>query len=156
MLLVFQQGDICYPMVDAELIRRRIKGIDLKHIDEIEVDENNLAIKYVLKGVFGTNEPTDEMWDEMVLMDKITPETPPFFIWHTFEDDVTSCLDTTRFVEKLVENNVSCEYHLFNTGPHGMSLATPAVATVPGGYNYNDAIWPILVDLFLKRLGENN
>lgn len=139
---------LCYPMVDAELIRIRSTG-DL-------TEAETFLGTYLLNSAFGTTNPTDEMWEEMFLRNKITKKTPPFFIWHTFEDDVTPAEDTTKFVEKLIAEKVPCEYHLFATGHHGMSLSTPAVATIDGDYNYNNAIWPFLADLFLKRLGRKN
>lgn len=144
---------LSYPMVDAELIRVRV---DYKDKLVFEREEDALQAKYLLQSVFGTDEPTKEMWDEMFLMSRITKDTPPFFIWHTTEDQVTPASQTTKFVEKLLENKVKCEYHLFATGHHGMSLSTPAVATVEGDYNYNNAIWPVLADLFLKRIGSEN
>lgn len=135
---------LCYPMVDAELIRVRS--------NQPIPEEWALQAQYMLLSAFGTNEPTDEMWEEMFLRNKVTPQTPPFFIWHTFEDMVTPAEDTTKFVEKLIHETVKCEYHLFATGHHGMSLSTPAVATEIGDYNYKNAIWPVLADLFLKNL----
>lgn len=137
---------LCYPMVDAELIRDRAGG------GGPIPEEFLLEGPYMLQSVFGTFEPTEEMWDEMFLMDRINSDTPPFFVWHTTEDAVTPPSQTTLFVETLLKNRVMCEYHLFATGHHGMSLSSPAVATTPGDYNLNNAIWPVLADLFLKRL----
>ncbi len=142
---------LSYPMVDAELIRIRAD-----HPDKIKFynPEEKLQAEYLLMSLFGTNEPTEDMWNEMLLMDRISKDTVPFFIWHTYEDQVTPAEQTTLFVKKLLEKNIRCEYHLFSKGHHGMSLSTPAVATTPGDYNYNNAIWPILADLFLKGLPE--
>lgn len=137
-----------YPMVDAELIRERACDPLIEKVPALK-----FIATYLPQSVFGVDKDhiTEDMWREMDLSSRITPETPPFFIWHTDEDRVTRALDTTRFVEALIKNGVTCEYHLFETGPHGMSLCTPAVAKTPDGYNLNNAVWPLLADLFLKR-----
>ncbi len=133
---------LCYPMLDAELARIRT-----------DVPEQyTLQAKYLYKTIFATEHPTEAMIDEMALIHRVTPETVPVFLWHTQADDTTYCIDSTRFIERLIENKVACEYHLFHTGGHGMSLCTAATAPAGGEILLNNALWPFLADAFLKGL----
>ncbi|MBE7047362.1 MAG: alpha/beta hydrolase [Ruminococcaceae bacterium] len=53
---------------------------------------------------------------------KVTADTPPCFIWHTFEDPVVNVKNALFFADKLKENNVSCEMHIFPNGRHGLGM----------------------------------
>ncbi len=71
------------------------------------------------------------------VIDYISAETAPAFLWMTRED-VLNCDGYMRFAMKLHQNNVPFELHVFGEGPHGMSLSNNQVA-----YGYNT---PINVD----------
>lgn len=58
----------------------------------------------------------------------VTPETPPAFLWHTAEDATVPVENSLLFAEALKASNVPFGLHVYPTGPHGMSLATPEVA----------------------------
>lgn len=53
--------------------------------------------------------------------------TPPAFIWHTISDKTVPVKMSIEFAEKLIACGVKTELHLFPTGSHGLSLATPDV-----------------------------
>jgi acetyl esterase/lipase len=54
---------------------------------------------------------------------QVTPETPPCFIWTTFEDDVVPMENTMMFAEALRKNHVPFDLHVYQKGAHGMGLA---------------------------------
>lgn len=61
------------------------------------------------------------------LEDKITPRTPPVFVWHTMEDETVPVENTLLLVSALHRAGVPCEAHLFEKGCHGTSLSTAEV-----------------------------
>ena len=54
-------------------------------------------------------------------------QTPPVFLWTTFQDEKVPAMNSLLFSSKLFQDGASCEFHLFHKGRHGMSLATPEV-----------------------------
>ena len=61
------------------------------------------------------------------LEDKIMPETPPVFVWHTMEDETVPVENTLLLVSALHAAGVPCEAHLFEKGVHGTSISTVEV-----------------------------
>ena len=53
----------------------------------------------------------------------ITKDFPPSFVWHTQTDESVKIQNSLTLVNRLVEQGVSVEYHLFPEGKHGLSLA---------------------------------
>ena len=49
--------------------------------------------------------------------------TPPAFIWHTFEDEMVNVMNSYVYAEKLKEVGVSTEMHIFPYGKHGKNLS---------------------------------
>lgn len=49
--------------------------------------------------------------------------TPPTFLLHTLGDKVILPGETIEYVQALIKNKVSCEYHVFSDGEHGLSTA---------------------------------
>ena len=61
------------------------------------------------------------------LEDKVTPATPPVFVWHTMEDETVPVENTLLLLNALHKAGVPCEAHLFEKGRHGTSISTPEV-----------------------------
>lgn len=60
---------------------------------------------------------------------QVSSDTPPCFIWHTVEDQSVPICNSLKFVEALLEKNVSVEYHMYRAGKHGLSTAKREVGT---------------------------
>lgn len=58
----------------------------------------------------------------------ITSSFPKTFVWHTLTDQSVPIENSLLLVDTLRKNNVSFEFHVFPSGPHGMALATPLTA----------------------------
>jgi len=56
----------------------------------------------------------------------VTPESPPFFIWHTAEDPYVPPEHTYRFARSLAASGVPHAVHVFTRGPHSLGLARDA------------------------------
>lgn len=65
--------------------------------------------------------------EPFTLENKITPETPPVFVWHTMEDRSVPVENTLMLIGALHKAGVRCEAHLFEKGAHGTSLNTAEV-----------------------------
>ena len=73
----------------------------------------------------GSEDPADHQ--KFTLEDKITPDTPPVFVWHTMEDATVPVENTLLLLAALRKNRVPCEVHLFEKGGHGTSISTAEV-----------------------------
>jgi len=61
------------------------------------------------------------------LWDHISPDFPPVFLWHGGEDDSVPPENSLFLAVQLRKNRVPFEYHLFETGMHGISTCTQEV-----------------------------
>ena len=73
----------------------------------------------------GSEDPA--RWRAFSLEDKITPQTPPVFVWHTMEDRTVPVENTLLLIAALRRAGVRCEAHLFEKGAHGTSISTAEV-----------------------------
>jgi len=72
----------------------------------------------------------------------INSNTPPAFIWHTADDVTVPVWCSMRFAERMWEEGISCELHVFPHAPHGRGL----------GISHQDIEdWPREAGLFLKQ-----
>lgn len=53
----------------------------------------------------------------------VTPQAPPFFLWHTAEDVYVPAEHTYLLATALSRNNVPHTVHVFPHGPHSLGLA---------------------------------
>jgi acetyl esterase/lipase len=53
---------------------------------------------------------------------QVTTNTPPCFLWTTFEDNVVPMENTLLFAEALRKNHVPFDLHVYQKGGHGMGL----------------------------------
>jgi acetyl esterase/lipase len=72
----------------------------------------------------------------------VTPESPPFFVWHTAEDPYVPPEHTYRFAAALAASGVPHAVHVFAHGPHGLGLAQGAGET---------AIWTRLANAWIQE-----
>jgi acetyl esterase/lipase len=56
----------------------------------------------------------------------VTRASPPFFLWHTVEDQYVPPEHTYRLAAALAAHNVPHAVHVFAHGPHGLGLANGA------------------------------
>lgn len=55
---------------------------------------------------------------------QVTPDAPPAFLWQTITDELVPVENSILYMEACRKAGVPCELHLFQEGPHGMSIAT--------------------------------
>lgn len=74
--------------------------------------------------LLGTKKDNTELLKYVSIENRITKETPPAFIWHTFPDDCVPLQNTLLLADAMKKANVPFELHVFPTGGHGLGLAT--------------------------------
>lgn len=75
----------------------------------------------------------------------VTPQSPPFFIWHTAEDPYVPPEHTYLLASALAASHVAHAVHMFTHGPHSLGLAQGAGEA---------AIWTTLANAWIHRKGE--
>jgi acetyl esterase/lipase len=72
----------------------------------------------------------------------VTPESPPFFIWHTAEDPYVLPEHTYRLASALAASSVPHAVHMFTHGPHSLGLARDAGEA---------AVWTTLASAWIRE-----
>jgi acetyl esterase/lipase len=72
---------------------------------------------------------------------QVTTNTPPCFIWTTFEDNVVPLENTMLFAEALRKNQVPFDLHIYQKGGHGMGLADKPPFTHPHPWANDCLFW---------------
>lgn len=62
--------------------------------------------------------------DAPSLEECVTTDTPPTFLFSTFEDNVVPIENSLAYLQALEDHEVPFESHIFQKGCHGLSLAT--------------------------------
>lgn len=75
----------------------------------------------------------EELVDQMSLEKRVTKDTPPVFLWHTFEDGLVPVENALLFAEALNSNKVPFELHIYPRGGHGLSLANEETKSAYSG-----------------------
>ncbi|MCH5325191.1 MAG: alpha/beta hydrolase [Eubacterium sp.] len=62
----------------------------------------------------------DEL-SKLSIENRVTPKTPPVFIWCTADDDCVPAQNSLVMAKACVSNKVPVELHMYDSGPHGLS-----------------------------------
>jgi acetyl esterase/lipase len=73
--------------------------------------------------LLGSN-PSPELVRELSNELHVTKDTPPCFIWHTYEDNGVRVENSLQFAEALRRAGVPFDLHIYQKGPHGLGLGT--------------------------------
>ena len=80
----------------------------------------------------------------------VTEQTPPSFLWHTFEDGAVPVENTLLMASALRRSGVTTEVHIFPHGGHGLALCNPLTSTGPEQNIPECAQWPEMAARFLR------
>ena len=69
-------------------------------------------------------DPAPELVRELSNELQVTKDTPPCFVWHTYEDNAVPVENSLQFAEALRRAGVPCDLHIYQKGPHGLGLGT--------------------------------
>ena len=95
------------------------------------------------KNLLGDN-PDPKLLEELSNELRVTPQTPPTFLFHTSADTGVPAENSVAFYLALHKAGVPAEMHIFEKGPHGvgLDLADPALGE-----------WPTLLANWLRGRG---
>ena len=65
----------------------------------------------------------DEILPLVTIDERVTENTPPLFIWHTFNDGCVDVSNAIKIAAAARANNVPFAMHIFGSGQHGLSTA---------------------------------
>jgi acetyl esterase/lipase len=72
---------------------------------------------------------------------QVTTNTPPCFIWTTYEDKTVPMENSLMFVEALRKHQVPFDFHVYQKGGHGMGLADQSPFTHPHPWAGDCLFW---------------
>lgn len=125
---------------------------DYFYMRNIEKSESDAALfKASAMALLGTETPDDEALHKVSPALLVNEETPPMFLWSTSEDALVPVGHTTRMATALADQGIPFEVHIFEDGPHGLSLATQATANKKDLVNEDAAKWVELVEKWLMK-----
>jgi acetyl esterase/lipase len=75
------------------------------------------------RSLLGPN-PAPELARQLSSDLQVTSNTPPCFIWHTYEDQTVPVENSLMFAEALRKAGVPFDLHIYQKGPHGLGLGT--------------------------------
>lgn len=88
------------------------------------------------------------------VLDWVSGDYPPTFLWHTFTDESVPVRNSLRMALALADAGVLTEVHIYPKGRHGLSLCNDQTSAA-----WDDALhqaecaeWPRLAARFLKNL----
>ncbi len=89
---------------------------------------------------------------EYSLDTKVTAQTPPTFLWHTWTDGAVPMENTLLMASALRRAGVTCEVHIFPRGGHGLALCNPLTSTGPDQNLPECAKWVEMAAQFLETV----
>ncbi len=121
---------LCYPV---------ISGVTAPHEGSFRV-------------LLGENASRSDL-SRLSLENRVTPKTPPIFIWATANDDCVPAHNSLVMAKACVSNKVPVELHLFDEGPHGLSTCDKATGWNEAFYLDKCRQWiPLSIDFLCKYM----
>lgn len=82
------------------------------------------------KCLLGDKYGDKQLMDMLSLENSVNKDTPPSFIWHTYEDSLVPVENSLLYAGALGRNNIPYELHIYQRGGHGLSLANEMTGAV--------------------------
>ena len=105
----------------SDAVERQSSRPDLGILCYAVISMGEFAHKGSRNNLLGTN-PPPELVRSLSNELQVTPNTPPCFLWTTFEDQAVPMENTLLFAEALRKNHVPFDLHIYEKGGHGMGL----------------------------------
>ena len=99
----------------------------------------------------GEAEPDEETLRSVSPARLVTDQTPPTYLWATSEDSLVPVQHSIRMAHALADHKVPFEMHIFEQGPHGLSVSTQASAVSQSQIYPDAAKWIPLVSAWLEK-----
>lgn len=99
----------------------------------------------------GAPSPSEEKLAAASPARHVTEKMPPTFLWATSEDSLVPVQHSLILARALADQKIPFELHIFENGPHGLSLATQATAQGWPQVMPDVARWTELADTWLQK-----
>jgi len=132
---------LCYPVTDYLLMKSNASSDPMAQG----------LFKIANIAYFGTDNPDDALMEQVSPARLVNEHTPPTFLWTTYEDKLTPPIQATAMAHALAIANIPFELHVFEEGPHGLSLSTAATSGNKSMIDNNAAKWIDLCAEWLKN-----
>jgi len=105
----------------ADPIDRQSSRPDLGVLCYAVITMGEFTHKGSKKNLLGDN-PSEELVTLLSSELQVKANTPPCFIWHTWDDSVVPVENSMQFASALRKNKVPFDIHVYQKGAHGMGL----------------------------------
>lgn len=140
MILSYALTDVLFGR-DYEEVKKYLPLLD---------DGTSKYLKAIMTANFGGTEVSKETIDAYSPIQHIDENTPPAFIWATFEDTTVPVQESITFAKAMVDEKVPCELHIFEKGGHGLATAVNATARSENETNVAAGEWLNLAEKWLN------
>lgn len=147
---------LCYPAVDTVMLYETMHRMkDALDLDDITGDQTSVRLqdfeRLTKLGLLGKVDATDDEVRAVSAYEHLCADTLPAFIWGTYQDGIIDPSGLYRYAMRLCELGISHELHLFEKGPHGMSLANEQSAHQPKNVIPDLQAWLPLSITWMRR-----
>jgi len=132
----------------TDMIERQSSRPDLGILCYAVISMGEFAHKGSKENLLGKN-PSPELVKLLSNELQVTTNTPPCFIWTTFEDTVVPMENSMLFAGALRKNHVPFDFHVYQKGGHGMGLADKPPFVNPHPWA-NDCLFWLKAHKFVK------
>lgn len=107
----------------ADLIERESSRPDLGILCYAVISLEDFGHRGSRINLLGTN-PPPALVKELSNEQQVTGDTPPCFIWHTWEDNAVPVENSLQFAAALRKARVPFDLHIYQKGGHGLGLGS--------------------------------
>jgi acetyl esterase/lipase len=107
----------------ADIVERQSSRPDLGILCYAVITMGEFTHKGSRYNLLGPN-PSPELIRDLSNELQVTKNTPPCFIWHTFEDKAVPVENSLQFAEALRKAGVRFDLHIYEKGDHGLGLGS--------------------------------
>lgn len=112
---------------------------------------DNETSKLMKEVLYQTRTPTQNQQESINLINYVSENTIPTFIWHSTDDSIIDSTNSTKFISTLISYGIPCEYHLFGHGSHGKSLASDLIAMNDYEIDNHLHLWTVLANHWMQN-----
>lgn len=106
-----------------------------------------------IENILGEQYGAEDAMDMVSLERHVGQQVPRTYIWNTVTDNSVPAMNSILFVQALMQAGVSVEFHMYDRGVHGLSLATHETAEPGTDREQNEcASWIDLMETWMRNL----
>ena len=136
---------LCYPLLDIT--------DEMKFLMSSACPKESREIMEKCFSVIGIDPESESDRSLIDPVENITPAMPRTFIWHGATDDLVKVTGSINYAQRLIDNDVRTELHIYDNCGHGISLGTRETAAVEKEINDYGTVWFAQLLRWMEELG---